>query len=162
MLLNYLMKKPMLTVGVIMFGLVAYQAAQKEQWSIFSNAKLNPTSCSAAIIKLNKNIPGNWRIYCEKNNLAIEIKELVEIKNDDQLRPALYRQLANHMVFTVNNSQIDSLEKVDIVRYKLMHPKLEINAVTTGNYIVKLQTIKDPKYILDHLKSTVKVKETVK
>lgn len=162
MLFNTLMKKPMLAIGILMFGLVAYQASQKGQWSLFSNAKLNPTSCSAALIKLGKAIPGNWNIYCEKNNLAIEIKELEEVKTEDQLRPMLYRQLANHMVFTVNHSQIDSLEKVDIVRYKLIHPKLEINAVTTGNYIVKLQTIKDHKYILDHLKSTVKVKETVK
>ncbi len=152
----------MLAIGIIMFGLVSYQAMQQNKWSIFSNAKLNPTSCSAAIIKLNKAIPGNWKAYCEKNNLAIEINDETEIKSDAQLRPALYRQLANHMIFTVNNSPVDILEKVDIVRYKIMHDKLEINAVTTGNYIVKLKTIKDNKYILEHLKSTVKVKETVK
>ena len=156
------MKKPVLAVGLIMFGLVAYQANQKGQWGIFKNSKLNPTSCSATIVKLKKNIPGNWNIFCEENNLAVEIKELTEIKAEDQLRPMMYRQLANHMVFTVANSPVDILEKVDIVSFKLMHPKLEINAVTTGNYIVKLQTIRDPKYILDHLKSTVKVKETVK
>lgn len=162
MLLNSLMKKPMLTVGVIMFGLVAYQAGKKNQWGFLANPKLNPTSCSATLIKLQKATPGNWNPFCEKNNLAIEIKELTEIEDEKALRPFLYRQLANHMVFTVANSPVDLLEKVDIVRYKIMHPKLEINAVTTGSYIVKLQTIRDPKYILEHLKSTVNVKETVK
>lgn len=163
MLWNSLMKKPILAVGLIMFGLVAYQASQKTgPWGLLKNPRLNPTSCSAALVKLKKSIPGNWNIFCEDNNLAVEIKELTEIKTDDQLRPVLYRQLANHMVFTVANSQRDILEKVDIVRYRLIHPKLEINAVTTGNYIVKLQTIRDPKYIMDHLKSTVKVKETIK
>ncbi len=145
-----------------MFGIVAYQASQKGQWSLFSNAKLNPTSCSAVLVKLQKSLPGNWRAFCEKNNLAIEIKEQTEVKEEAQLRPMMYRQLANHMVFTVQHSPTDILEKVDIVRFKIMHDKLEVNAVTTGNYITKLQTIKDHKYILDHLKSTVKVKETVK
>lgn len=156
------MKNPMLAVGIIMISLVAYQANQKQQWGLLSNPKLNPTPCSAAIVKLNKEIPGNWRIFCEKNNLAIEIIEQTEIKNPDQLRPVMYRQLANHMVYTVSHSTTDILEKVDIIRYKLMHPKLEINAITTGAYIVKLKTIHDHKYILDHLKSTVKVKETLK
>ena len=162
MIWTTLMKKPMLTLGVIMICVVAYQSNKKNPWGFLTNERLKPTPCSAVLIKLDKEIPGNWRCFCEDNNLAIEIIEQTEVKKEKELRPMMYRQLANHMVFTVAHSLPDILEKVDIVRYKMTHDKLEINAITTGAYIVKLKTIREHKYILDHLQSTVKVKETIK
>ena len=59
-------------------------------------------------------------------------------------------------------STLDILEKVMFVRFRLDHPKLQIDAVTEGKYIIKLATIENPEHIMAHLKATVQVKETVK
>ncbi len=145
-----------------MMGLFLTQVARKEQWGIFYNEKLIPTSCKAALVRLEKKIPENWKMFCEGNNLAVEIKEVAIPEGATNLQKLMYMQLANHMAFTARNSQVDILEKVFFVRFKLKHPKIEINAVTEGKYIVKLATLETPEHIMTHLKSTVQVKETLK
>ena len=162
MLWNSLLKNPILAIGIIMFGLFISQVVRKEKWGIFHNDKLIPTSCKAALVKIDKKIPANWKTFCEGNNLAVEIKEVAIPEKAEGLKALMYRQLANHMSFVARNSTPDILEKVFLVRFKLMHPKIEINAVTEGKYIVKLATLELPEHIVSHLKSTVQVKETVK
>ena len=56
----------------------------------------------------------------------------------------------------------EGLKIVFLVRFKLSHPKMIINAVTEGKFIVKLATLETPEHIMAHLKSTVQVKEDVK
>lgn len=162
MIWNYLMKKPVLAIGVILFGLFIMQVARDKKWGLFNNEKLIPSSCRAALIKLEKKIPANWKIFCEGNNLAVEINEVAVPKDATNLRPLMYRQLANHMSFIARSSTPDILEKVFIIRIKLAHPKMDINAVTEGKFIVKLVTLESPEYIMTHLQSTVQVKETLK
>lgn len=162
MLWNSLMKNPVLTVGIVLFGMFIYQVANKERWGIFANKKLVSTSCRAVVIQVAKRLPGNWNAFCEGNNLAVEIDEIAippETKNLDAL---MYRQLANHMSFIARVSHTDMLEKVDFVRFRLTHQKMVINAVTEGKFIVKLATLESPEHIMTHLKSTVQVKQTVK
>ena len=74
----------------------------------------------------------------------------------------MYRQLANYLVEIGRASESDILEKVFIVRLKLMHEKMDVNAVTEGKYIVKLSTLTSPDFIREHLQQTVQVKETLK
>ena len=162
MLWNSLMKNPVLAAGIIMFGLFLVQVARKEQWGIFYNEKLTSTSCKGASIRLVKKIPGNWNLFCEGNNMAVEIKEIAIPEKAPNLRSLMYRQLANHMSFIARSAETDILEKVLFVRFKLVHPQMEINAVTEGQYIVKLKTLESPEHIMAHLKSTVQVKETSK
>lgn len=162
MLWNSLLKNPILTMGIIMMGLFLAQVARKEQWGIFQNDKLLSTSCRGAIIKIEKRIPANWTAYCEGNNLAVEIKEITVAPDATNLKNLMYRQLANHMSYVARVSEPDILEKVDFVRFKLHHPKLDINAVTEGKYIVKLATLESPEHIMTHLQSTVQVKEDPK
>lgn len=157
-----LFKNPILTMGILMFGIFIAQVARKEQWSIFHNEKLIPTSCRGALVRIEKKIPANWKAFCEGNNLAVEIQEVAIPEGATNLKLLMYRQLANHMSFIAKMSTPDILEKVMFVRFKLMHPKLEINAVTEGKYIVKLVTLQTPDHIMTHLKSTVQVKETEK
>jgi hypothetical protein len=45
---------------------------------------------------------------------------------------------------------------------KIEHSKMEINAITEGKYVAKLATLNSPQAIIDHLKQTVQVKDTVK
>lgn len=162
MLWNSLMKNPMLAIGIILFGLFLMQLGQQEKWGFMRNEKLIPTSCKAAIIKIQRRIPGNWNVFCESNNMAVEIEEITVAPNAKFLKSLLYRQLTNHMSHLARVSEADILEKVYLVRFKLMHPQMEINAVTEGKYIVKLVNLESPDHIMAHLKSTVQVKETVK
>jgi hypothetical protein len=162
MLWNSLMKKPVLMIGIIMFLLFLYQVASKEKWGIFANSKLIPTSCRGVLVGLERRIPENWKVFCEGNNLAVEIKELSIPEDVENIRPLLYRQLANHMAFLARNSANDILEKVFFVRFHLVHDKMTIDAVTEGKFIVKLSTLENSEHIMTHLKSTVQVKETVK
>lgn len=162
MLWNSLMKNPVLAIGIILMGLFIYQVANQEKWGLFKNQKLMSTSCRAVLIKIEKKIPENWNAFCEGNNLAVEINELAVAPEAKKLKSMMYRQLANHMSYVARISYTDILEKVDFVRFKLMHPKMEINAVTEGKYIVKLATLELPEHIMTHLQSTVQVKETIK
>lgn len=162
MLWNSLLKNPVLAIGILLMGLFLYQVIQKEKWGVFSNPKLISTSCTAALVKIDKRIPANWKTFCEGNNLAVEINEVTIPEKAVNLKVLMYRQLANHMAFLARASQVDILEKVMFVRFKLMHPKMEINAVTEGKYIVKMATLETPEHIMAHLQSTVQVKETVK
>lgn len=160
--MRYLMQKPVLAIGLIMFGLFIYQVARDQKWGIFHNDKLIATSCKAVTIRLEKKIPENWKIFCEGNNLAVDIKEIAIPENATNLKSLMYRQLANHMAFVARTSHTDILEKVFFVRFKVSHPKMVINAVTEGKYIVKLATLETPEHIMAHLQTTVQVKEDIK
>lgn len=160
--MRYLMQKPVLAIGLILFGLFITQVSRKQKWGIFHNDKLIATSCKAATIRIDKKIPGNWKIFCEGNNLAVEIVETTIPPAAKNLKALMYRQLANHMSFVARVATVDILEKVDFVRFRLDHPKMTINAVTEGKFIVKLATLESPEHIMTHLQSTVQVKEDVK
>lgn len=160
--MRYLMQKPILAIGIIMMGLFLYQVARDQKWGIFYNEKLIATSCKAVVVKIQKEIPENWKTFCEGNNLAVEIKELAVPPEATNLRSLMYRQLANHMSYVARISHTDILEKVDFVRFRVEHPKMVINAVTEGKFLVKLATLESPEHIMTHLKSTVQVKEDMK
>lgn len=157
MILKSLMKNPVLMIGIILFGLFIHQVASKEKWGFLKNDRLVPTNCRAAIVRIDKHIPANWKTECEGNNLAVTIKELEKTEGD--IRALMYRQLANHMSYVSKIAMPDMLEKIDFVRFRLIHDKLTINAVTEGQYIVKLATLEDPNLIRSHLQSTVQVQE---
>ncbi len=156
------MKKPILTMGIIMFSLFLFQVAKKEKWGIFHNDKLVSTACRGVLIRLEKKVPENWKVFCEGNNLAVEINEIAIGEKATNIKLLMYRQLANHMAYVARLATIDILEKVMFVRFRLTHPDLTINAVTEGKFIVKLATLENPEHIMTHLKSTVQVQETVK
>ncbi len=156
------MKKPVLVMGVVMFSLFLYQVAKKEKWGIFANEKLISTSCKGVLVGLEKRVPQNWNVFCEGNNLAVEIKEVTIPEKAANLKPLMFRQLANHMAFVARSSTVDILEKVLFVRFRLEHPQLQVDAVTEGKFIVKLATLEKPEHIISHLQTTVQVKETPK
>lgn len=161
MILKSLMQKPVLMIGIILFGLFIHQVSKKEKWGIFHNDKLISYPCRAALVKIDKHIPGNWKTECEGNNLAVIIQE--DTPADDQnIQLIMYRQLANHMTYLAKVSQADLLEKVMFVRFQLKHKLMTVNAVTEGQYIVKLATLEDPELIRSHFKSTVQVQEVRK
>jgi hypothetical protein len=114
------------------------------------------------LVGLEKRVPANWKIFCEGNNLAVEIVEVAIPEEAENLKSLMYRQLANHMTFVARSTHADLLEKVMFVRFHLAHKGLSIDAVTEGKFIVKLATLENTEHIMTHLKSTVQVKETIK
>jgi hypothetical protein len=162
MLWNSLLKKPILAMGIIMFSLFLFQVAKKEKWGIFHNEKLISTPCRGVLIRLEKKVPENWKVFCEGNNLAVEIREIAIPEKASNVKLLIYRQLANHMAFVARMATVDILEKVMFIRFRITHPDLTINAVTEGKYIVKLATLENADHIMSHLKSTVQVQETPK
>ncbi|ATH08777.1 hypothetical protein BIY24_12710 [Halobacteriovorax marinus] len=159
-----LTKYPILMVGLLLMALFLFQLRDK---GIFQSRKesMTASSCKAVRVMLDKRIPSNWNSKCEGNNLALSINMMIEqskYKSFENLRAIMYRELANDLILTAKNSPSDSLERTDIVRVRLNHDKLEINAITEGRFIVKLATIKSSQLIKEHLKATVQVKESKK
>lgn len=149
-------------MGIIMFSLFLFQVAKKEKWGIFHNEKLISTPCRGVLIRLEKKVPENWKVFCEGNNLAVEIREIAIPEKASNVKLLIYRQLANHMAFVARMATVDILEKVMFIRFRITHPDLTINAVTEGKFIVKLATLENADHIMSHLKSTVQVQETPK
>lgn len=160
MFLKLLFKSPMLSLGILMLVTVALGA--NGFIPIFNNPKLKPTSCRAALVKIEKGIPQNWKVSCDDNNLTVLIRELQVKEDEKELKAALYRQMANYLVELARVSQNDILEKVFFVRMEIDHPKMTINALSEGKYVAKLATLTSPQFIMDHLKQTVQVKDVAK
>lgn len=126
---------------------------------------LNPTSCKAVLVKLDRRIPASWQTECQGNNLNVIITKNFTAKDEkdlDALRRILYRELANDLVSLAQNSPIDNLERTDYVSLKIIHPKMEIGALSEGKYVVKFETLRDQRLIMEHLQQTVQVQETLK
>jgi hypothetical protein len=164
MIWKSLMKNPILAIGILLFSIFMMNLARQKNFWNSRVEGLRPTSCRAVLVKLDRRIPANWNTKCEGNNLAVLIS--VQDKEDwpygKELQKFLYRTLANHMVHIARNSPTDNLERTDIIRIRLVHENLSINAVTEGKFIVKLATLKGSGFIAQHLKATVQIKESPK
>ena len=165
MLSKVLKGNPILMVGILFMTIFLFQLADK---GIFKarRDRLLPTSCRAALVKLNRRIPEHWKTLCEGNNMAVIIPmslgKMKDVKDLKLVKAAMYRELANDLVVVAKNSPSDNLERVDIVRLKLSSPRLVISAVTEGKFIVKLATITNKRLLGQHLERTVQVKEFIK
>ncbi len=159
MFVNFLMKKPILMIGLLMFSIFLMNAWDKLG---FLKRDLQTTACHGNLSKLEKNLPETWKVYCEGNNLAAEIKVLGIEANDKQLKEKMYRSLANHLMTISTLSQPDLLEKIMMVRLRLDHPKLQVNAISEGRYVAKLIGLKSQSHIAEHLQQTVQVNDVAK
>jgi len=158
-----LLKNPVLIIGILFF-IIFILDLRSRKGSLLQRENVTASSCRSALVKLDKRIPKSWSTSCEKNNLAVEIASSFDEKKNkiERIKNYMYRELANSFIFIAKNAFTDSLEKVMIVRLKLTSPKLELNAVTEGKYIVKFKTMEKQKFILQHLRSTVQVQEVSK
>jgi hypothetical protein len=158
-----IMKNPIFMIGLLFMFIFLNMAGPKLGWWQSRSDKLRPTSCKAVIVKLERRIPANWRAGCEgvdRTNLFVEIKkEFSEDTTQEQLRPLLYRELANDLISIAKNSPTDNLERTPYVRVKMINEKLILNALSEGHFVSKLSTLRDPKLISEHLKVTVQIQE---
>lgn len=158
------LKNPVLTIGILFMAIFLMN-----NWGKLFDGygeKLNPTSCKALMVKLERRIPESWDAKCEGNNLAVEydLKLPSTFKKDVQnpIRQFIYRDMANSLSLIAKNSPEDNLERTDIVRLRLKTDIMTVNAVTEGKMLAKLYHLTDTKLIAKHLKATVQVQEVPK
>jgi hypothetical protein len=162
MLWNSLIKKPVLVLGVLMMGIFLYDyfnRSETERGILRFRKEFIVSSCSGVIGSLKTKVPDNWKLKCENENLAITIQKEQSFNDTNELKTYLYRELANSLSFISKNAAEESLAKILIIRLEIFHRNLRINAVTEGQYLVKLKNLRDPNFIRDHLQATVNVKE---
>lgn len=163
MMSQKILKYP-LAIMAILFCYLLFVHFDKK--GLFSRRRqlLEGTPCIAALVKLELKIPKNWKGQCEKNNLIVDIDEVIPPKVNDpkKVKILLYREMANHLSFIAKNSPVANLELINSILVKIKSDSLEIEALTNGDSLVKLTTLNSPEIIREHLKNTVKVKELVK
>lgn len=150
-------------VGILLMSIFLMNAFMDK--GLWNRDKLNPTSCKAVLVKLDRRIPGNWTTSCDGNSLNLAIRH-TSLKNEpkelDKVRQIVYRELANSLVLLATNSPTDNLERTDWISIRYVHPILEVGALSEGKYVVKFSTIKNKEMLKRHLQATVQVKELIK
>lgn len=162
MLLQNLMKNPVLMVGILLMSIFLMNLSREGK--LFEREALNPTSCKAVLVKLDRRIPASWKTECKGNNLNITLNKTImpkEKDNQEMLRTLLYRELANDLMAIANNSPSDNLERTEFISIKLIHPQMEIGALTEGKFLVKFSTLRDQRLIMEHFQQTVQVQEVI-
>lgn len=163
MVLQHIFKKPILVIGLLFMTIFLLDLSRRG--IIFNRDKVNATSCRSALVMLNKRIPSNWHINCNKNNLEVVINENFENEetmSEEILKAHGYRQLANHLIFISKNSLNESLARTFMITVKLESKRMIISAVSEGHFIARLATITKPEFIAEHLKNSVQVREKIK
>ena len=153
-----LTKYPAFTIGMLMVVILLFDLSRRGMLPTLPR-QIIPSSCQSASVMLKKRIPETWRVQCENNNMTVTIHSQLEAKKYPHLSKVLYRELANNLQFIAQNGLNESLERTLIIRVHVIHPKMQINAITEGKHLAKLAGLDRPEFIAEHLKATVRVKE---
>jgi len=163
-LFKKIMANPVLMIGILFLIIFVYQIKNK---GIFKDhlENLQANSCRSALIMLDKRIPKNWTTDCSDSNMSVKIVSNItraSYKDDYNYKAAMYRELANSLVFISKNAANDSLERVPWVVVLFESDKMGISARTQGKHLAGFATLKDSQMIAEHLKASVEVKEAFK
>ena len=152
-----LMKNPILAIGIIMVSILLFELSRRGILPLMSD-KIIATSCKSALVMLKKRAPDTWKLECKNNNMTVTVHSQLDA-NKYPLPKTLYRQLANNLQFIAQNSLSESLERTLIIRVHVIHPQMQINAITEGKDLIRLAALKRPEFITQHLKATVQVQD---
>ncbi|MCY4524549.1 MAG: hypothetical protein OXB84_07415 [Halobacteriovoraceae bacterium] len=153
------MKKPVLMIGILFMAIFLMDLNRR---GLLSKRKelLKATSCRAALVKLDRRIPKNWKTNCKDNDMEIEIPlEIPSKLSSDKIKSYHYRKLANNLVTIAIHSPVDNLELTGKIHVKMTSDQLIINAYSKGEEIVKLASMTNTEFISKHLQKTVKITE---
>ncbi len=122
------------------------------------------TACIAGLVKLEKQVEKNWKLECIENNLKvnISIQDPPILKDITKKRAYFFRELANQLVFISKNTPEANLENVKSIHVIFSSETFMVEALSKGDSLSKLRYLTGPESIKEHLKNTVKIKETVK
>jgi hypothetical protein len=157
MLYRHMNKKPILVLGALMMLIMLLNLFQSDMFKEYRD-KLKTTSCRAVIVNLEKRIPASWDISCKENIITLVVPNETQVV-EANLRPLLYREMANTLMFVAKESPEENLERTFSVIVRIVHPELTINSLITGANLVKLRNMQTPELIAEHLKSSVTVQE---
>jgi len=160
MLLKKTLKYPVLTIGILLFGIYACDPKTKKFWSNYQS-KFIPSTCRAIMDRVEPKAPDAWDLTCKtKDELLIDIDYKSSNSAYKDLRVNMYKTLANSYVELSKIANLETMEHLKIVRISIKHKDLNINSITDGQAIAELSFKKTSKDISAHLKLTVKIKET--
>lgn len=153
------MKYPVLVVGIVLFTLFITNPKTKEYWQKHTK-RFIPNSCTAIKSRIEKQAPDNWEIECPGTvRLVLKVHFNIDVKDQDTLRPALYREMANTYVKLANLSNPETMAWIKIVEIDIVYESGKIHSVSDGQALVELRSKRTQRDIANHLKLTVKVKE---
>jgi hypothetical protein len=169
------MKFPVLIMGLVMFGIFVSQDTTKIWWNK-TKMRYIPSTCKSVQERVLKKAPSSWKLECSSTSfLVVTIQFNKEVKKENMLRVAMYRQIANlykefaryaniPLEYTEEGkkkvyNEIETLERLEKIQLNLEHPSLKITTQSDGQAVAKFLTLKRPEDIANHLKLTVKVGE---
>lgn len=162
---KFALKNPILIIGLILMFIFLNDLKKRGMLpDIFQSRteKLKPVSCKSSLVMLEKRMDTNWKVACDDNNLVVIINsplKRAEFPKEENFNAAVYRELANHIIFVSRNSLNESLERTFTVRMHLQADDLKLNALTKGEDIAQFANMKNPKFIREHFQKTVFVEE---
>ncbi len=149
-------------IGLLMMFIFVWNLNQEDGMFARRAEILKAHSCHAALVKLKREIPANWTIICNANNMEVTIKKNIEkssLAEGVDLKEVLYREMANDLMHLAKKAPNDNLERTDYIVVKILNPKLDIHALTEGRYLARLATLTEPRIMAEHLRATVQVQE---
>lgn len=161
MIWQNLMKKPVLILGILLFGLFLTQNTTRKWWASYSH-RFIPNTCMSLKTRVEEKAPKNWIIECPgTENLIVTL----EVKNgstvDSALKRELYKMLANSYVHFAKLSNPETLELLHHLTIIVDHPELKIISKSEGNRVVKFAGLKRQDQIARHLQNSVRVREVL-
>lgn len=166
MILKSLMKNPILVIGFLFMAIFLFQLRDGGFFAKRAESMI-PTSCKAVVVRLAKYMHKSWDIECKGNNLQIEIEvdEVVipKLLSDmKELRPKMYKALANSYSTISKYSPEDSLSRTDFISVRLIHHNLTLNSISEGKHVANVKSLKDLNNLSKHFSQTVRVQEVTK
>lgn len=162
MIWQTIMKKySMLVLGILMMGIFLTSPYGKKMIAQY-RSNFIPSDCRALVDRTSKKLKSQypeWTFECEEEVFLVTAPFKNQKLKPENIKSAMYKDLANKLVLLAKFSNEETLERIDVIRFKLKGEPLQILAQTNGEELTKFQTLKEQKNIIQHLQKTVKVKE---
>ena len=135
---------------------------EKVGLSSFLKGRFETTSCRGVLAMLERTLPPDWKAWCQGNHLVVNrVFSIEEGADKGVLCPLLYREVANSLKLLADarTAPLDILERVDVVLFKLVHPRLVVHAITRGKHLVGMSSITSSNGLINHIQAGVQVQE---
>lgn len=155
------MKYPVLIMGIIMFTLFISNGRTQNWWQK-AKRRFIPSTCDSLLTRLNPKVPKSWKMSCPTIDLLILEYEHKKKSPIDEMRVEMYKKTANIIVQFSKMANPETLEDLQAFRLIIKTSRLEILSQTDGEAMIAFRKLEGKQKIAEHLKLTVKVKETIK
>ena len=163
---QFFIKKPIFSIGVLVFVIFLFQLNQMGYFEK-RNKVFTTASCNAILVKIDRIKPKEWVTECsghfadQTDTLSVSSPFNVTDPKID-IKIFAYREMANHLSFLAKNAPTDNLEKLSWVKISVIHSKGQADGITSGRLLAKMRTVQTNEGLMEHLRNSVKVKDTFK